>query len=106
MRRALPCLLFLITALVIFAGCNSAERFANKPVATATPVTPSDGVRRITVTELRDLVAKNEAFIVDVRTADAYKVGHIHGAKLIPTSDILNHVNELPKDKLIVTYCS
>jgi len=35
-----------------------------------------------------------------------YDLGHIPGAKLIPAGEILNHLNELPKDKLIVTYCS
>jgi rhodanese-related sulfurtransferase len=33
-------------------------------------------------------------------------MGHIPGAHLIPAGDILNHLNELPRNKTIVTYCS
>ena len=45
-------------------------------------------------------------FVVDVRSQDAYDLGHIPGAKLIPSNDIASRINELPKDRLIVTYCS
>jgi len=41
-----------------------------------------------------------------VRSQDVYDVGHIPGAKLIPANDIVKHIDELPKDKLIITYCS
>ena len=33
-------------------------------------------------------------------------MGHIPGSRLIPAGEISNHVNELPRDKTIVTYCS
>lgn len=35
----------------------------------------------------------------------AAEQGHIKGAKLIPAADMLAHVDELPRDKMIVTYC-
>ena len=73
------------------------------PVA---PVAPGDGVARITPAEVKDEVARNNAFIVDVRGEGAYKEGHIKGAVLIPATEILEHTNELPRNKLIITYCS
>jgi rhodanese-related sulfurtransferase len=63
-------------------------------------------VRRITVVELQQLVSKGEAFVVDVRNDASYKQGHIKGARLIPTNQILQRADELPQDKVIVTYCS
>jgi predicted sulfurtransferase len=99
---------FLAAAFLF--GCNSAEQkppnvaVANKPATTQQP--PNDGIRRITVSELQDLVAHNQAVIVDVRNQAAYDQGHIKGAKLIPMTEIQNHTSELPKDKTIVTYCS
>ena len=59
-----------------------------------------------TTVELRDLLAKNEAVVIDVRNEPSWAAGHIRGAKLIPFADVVKHANELPKDKLIVTYCS
>ena len=107
-------LLFYVLALTLLTaaaqtGCNSAEQ-KNKsgPIASASPATPApnDGVRRITPTELQDLLAKQSAFVVDVRNEASYNAGHIRSAKLIPEADIPNRLSELPKDKLIVTYCS
>jgi len=48
----------------------------------------------------------NEAVVIDVRNQAAYDLGHIPGSKLIPSGEILNHISELPRDKMIVTYCS
>ncbi|MGH9967938.1 MAG: rhodanese-like domain-containing protein [Pyrinomonadaceae bacterium] len=104
---------FALCILLGFAllSCNSTERNAanSHSAAKAPPTAPvihADGVRRITTVELQDLLSKGQAFVVDVRTEASYNTGHIKGAKLIPLGEILNHVNELPRDKTIVTYCS
>lgn len=73
---------------------------------TQTQPAPADGVRRVTVEELRAALDKGTAIVVDVRGQDSYKAGHIKGAVWIPESEIANRTKELPKDKLIVTYCS
>jgi len=92
-------------------ACNSAEWRNAKtlPVspsgAPAPPVT-ADGARRVTVTELKDLLAKDEAIVLDVRNQTSYDAGHIRGARLIPESEVVNHADEFPHNKLIVTYCS
>jgi rhodanese-related sulfurtransferase len=67
---------------------------------------PADNARRVTVAEAKDLLAKNEAIILDVRNQASYNAGHVRGAKLIPVGEVANHLAELPKDKLIITYCS
>jgi rhodanese-related sulfurtransferase len=52
------------------------------------------------------LLASNEAIVLDVRNQASYDLGHIRGAQLIPEAEVVNHVDELPRNKLIVTYCS
>jgi hypothetical protein len=109
MRLIISFLALSLLGAVAQSGCNSAEQ-KNKsgPVAIASPAAPvpNDGVRRVTTAELQDLLAKNQAVVIDVRTESSYNAGHIRGARLIPEADIPNHLSELPKDKLIVTYCS
>ena len=107
MRLFISSLALSLLGAVVLSACNSAE-LKNKsgPIASASPAAPNDGVRRVTTTELQDLLAKNGAFVVDVRNEASYNAGHIRGAKLIPEADIPNRLSELPKDKLIVTYCS
>lgn len=65
-----------------------------------------DGIRRITVTQLREALKNGKAILVDVRTERAYRAGHIKGAILIPVDEIGRRIDELPKNKLIATYCA
>jgi 3-mercaptopyruvate sulfurtransferase SseA len=98
-------------ALILLAACNSNEqtpvKTANPPQqSTPAPPPPGDNARRITPAELKTAIASNSAIIVDVRGEVAYKAGHIKGSRQIPYADIVAHVDELPKDKTIATYCS
>jgi 3-mercaptopyruvate sulfurtransferase SseA len=109
MRSHSLAILLVLCGAIVFAGCTAAGNKVTRiqqPSPTTTPTTYADGVRRITIIELQELVKKHEAVIVDVRNDVAYNAGHIPGSKLIPAAEILNHLDELPKDKLIVTYCS
>lgn len=111
MRRLCSFLAVALLGLAVLTACNSAEQKLSNagplaPQPPASTAVPTDNTRRITVVELRDLLAKNQAVVIDVRNQAAYDMGHIRGAKLIPVADTLKHIDELPRDKLIVTYCS
>jgi len=86
-------------------GTSSNTTGASAPAAPTTSM-PGDGVRRITTAELRDALERGTAVVVDVRTVEAYKVGHIKGALSIPEGEIVARKDELPRDKTIVFYCS
>jgi 3-mercaptopyruvate sulfurtransferase SseA len=101
----------ILVGAIILGGCNSGENKASdfaqadnksKPA----PTTPGDSARRITVTEAKDILDKGQAVVIDVRNQEAYDQGHIRSSKLIPAGEILNHIDELPRDKTIITYCS
>jgi predicted sulfurtransferase len=107
--RLFPYFAVSIIMAATLAACQSAQQnSAQSTVSKATPVatTHGDGVRRITPAELKDLLENNQAVVIDVRSEGSYYAGHIRGAKLIPNTAILSHLQELPRDKLIVTYCS
>jgi rhodanese-related sulfurtransferase len=103
---------FLVVAVLAVSGltaCSSNEKTAGPSAGKTAPggaPANADGVRRVTVAQLKDLLAKNEAVVIDVRTEPSYNIGHIRGSKLIPESEVVNHIDELPKNKLIVAYCS
>ena len=65
-----------------------------------------DGVRRITVAQAREAVAQGKAIIVDVRSQDSYNSGHIKGALWIELDAIGSRARQLPRDKMIITYCT
>ena len=109
----------VILAALAFAACNSRDGSGSSARTGAsgsssstgapsgqTASTPSDGVQRITTAELRDALEKGTAVVVDVRSAESYKMGHIKGSLSIPESEIVSRKAELPRDKTIVLYCS
>lgn len=100
-----------VFAVVGLLACNSVDRNrssaapANATTSTHAEQKASD-VRRVTDAELKQLIDKGEAFVVDVRTEASYKAGHIKGAVLIPHRDVGKRLKEFPRDRTIVTYCS
>jgi thiol-disulfide isomerase/thioredoxin len=82
-------------------GSDGASVVQTQPAAI-----PSDGVRRITPQELHDSIAKGEAVVIDVRPDAQYRAAHIQGTLWIPENEIKNSLKELPRGKLIVTYCA
>ena len=98
--------LILVTAVVVIS-CDRATKVATKAQGPKGPeVTYADGARRISIDEFEAMRQNGEVFVVDVRNQASYDAGHIPGARLIPAAEIANHLNELPRDKTIVTYCS
>jgi rhodanese-related sulfurtransferase len=103
----------LVAALLGFAiwrMTRTAATPVTTPVAVQAPVENPDAARatvpRMSVTELRDRMAKNEITLIDVRDADAYLETHIPGAMHIPLARIDGEIPYLPKGKPIVTYCT
>ena len=108
MRNVFSIIAVVLLGLLVLTACNSAEQTKSQSLPAASPATkpPADGARRVTVAELKDMLAKNAAVVIDVRNEQSYKVAHIKGATLIPEAEVVKRSDELPKNKLIVTYCS
>ena len=60
---------------------------------------------RIVAEELKRLVGKGEAVIVDVRSQSAWDVSHIDGALHIPLAELSSRLKELPKRREVIAYC-
>jgi predicted sulfurtransferase len=108
---ALASLGFLV-AIGGLVACNSNETLLTQAPKTAStaqtpsPAPPTDGARRISVKELHDLYEKGNVLIIDTRAESAYKDEHIKGSISMPTGTVLARVDELPRDKMIVAYCT
>ena len=110
-RSRISVTLILCAAFLSLAACHpkssgdarTGERAGGPPAAAPSP---SDGVRRVTVSELSEAMQKGEAVAVDVRGSVEYGLGHIRGARSVPLGLVAAQAKELPRDKLIVTYCA
>jgi 3-mercaptopyruvate sulfurtransferase SseA len=108
----------IILSALVLTACNSSDGSGSggrAPGTTAANTSSSapasgpaanDGVERITTAELRDALEKGTAIVVDVRSPESYKLGHIRGAINIPEQEIVRRKDEMPRDKKIVFYCS
>jgi len=48
---------------------------------------------------------KKNYIVIDVRTIEERKIGHIPNSIHIPTNELESRIKELPKDKLYITAC-
>lgn len=58
--------------------------------------------------ELKKIVDNpvDSIWIIDVRSEKAFKNGHIPTAKSFPSGTIMSRLNEIPKDKYLIIYCT
>jgi uncharacterized lipoprotein len=114
MRLLLSLSAAAVLAVLTLAACNSSETKGNKAgsnsavSSSTTPghIAPSDGVKRITTVELREALDKGTAIVIDVRGDAAYKQNHIKGSISVPGDQVEARLKDLPRDKMIVAYCS
>jgi predicted sulfurtransferase len=109
--RVFILLTFAAALGAVVIACNSNETLLSqnsRPAnQTATPQQPpADNARRISAEELHKLWETNEVLIIDTRAESAYKQEHIKGSISLPTGTVLQHVDELPRNKMIVAYCT
>lgn len=127
MRRAFK-VCALCAALSVFSGanCGKGKTVENADAGarpgkteaadgkrTETPNAPAEKpddpfakIPRMSVGELRKALDEGRAVAADVRPAEAFEEEHIEGALSVPEDDWAARAGELPKGKLVVTYCA
>jgi len=103
--------LLVVAAAPVFAAPQGpAQPPSPTPQAAAPATTPPPATQetalRIPASEARQALAQGKAVLVDVRSKEAYEASHALGAISIPLSDLPLRAGELPKDKLVITYCT
>lgn len=76
------------------------------PAAAAPAADPTANARRIDLRDAERLISSGEAFVVDVRSEADFARSHIRGAVNIPVAQVQFRASELPRDKMIITYCT
>ena len=64
-------------------------------------------VPRISIDEVKALMANNAVLLIDVRDPESFAEGHIPGAINVPFDHLPTHVEAWKNEKrLLVTYCA
>lgn len=66
--------------------------------------TQTQAVRKISAAKLKELLKRQDVFLLDVRNPDEYAAFNI-GGYLIPLQELAGRKEEIPSDKLIVAVC-
>ncbi|HLM57941.1 MAG TPA: rhodanese-like domain-containing protein [Pyrinomonadaceae bacterium] len=101
MKTTLSRISFLLLAaagLTLFVAAEAACQKGGKD--------PFAGVPRMSVAELSRALKEGRAVVLDVRPIEAFEEEHIAGAVSIPEEEVKERAGELPKDKLVVAYCT
>jgi len=84
---------FVLIAVIATAALASAQAVRNVP--------------RISIDEVKALMAKKQVLLIDVRDPQSFADGHMPGAINVPFDRLPDHVEAWKKDKrLLVTYCA
>jgi len=67
---------------------------------------PYPDVPRVSLEDAQDKLAQDQAILVDVRSRASYDESHAAGAISIPEEEITARLDELPRDKDIILYCT
>jgi hypothetical protein len=104
----------LMVVTLLLAACkanDTAPNVAASPddeatVKLARAAAQQDGARRVTAAELQRMLENGEAVVYDTRALGAYQHEHLTGAQSLPSAEVLGHIDELPRDKTLVFYCT
>jgi cytoskeletal protein RodZ len=72
----------------------------------ATNPIPYPEVPRISVQDTKRQLENGQAVVVDVRSRTSFEQSHIAGSISIPESEIDARLDELPRDKDVILYCT
>jgi hypothetical protein len=67
---------------------------------------PNPDVPRISLEETQSKLEQGEAILIDVRSRESFEKSHAVGAISIPEDEMGTRLNELPRDKDIILYCT
>jgi phage shock protein E len=94
----------LAGAAVLLSGCTGDAGQASQP--SERPAAASSGVRAVDPGAGLRLTARQDAVVLDVRTAEEFGDGHLEGARNLPLADdFAAAVASLPRDGSYVLYC-
>ena len=85
-------------------SASSSEQDTALPLNTGS--LPYPDVPRIGVEESQAKQTQGQAILVDVRSAEAFQQSHAAGATSIPEAEMGTRMDELPRDKEIILYCT
>jgi hypothetical protein len=85
---------------------NANTQQGNTALPLDTGSIPNPDVPRISLQETQTRLDQGQAILIDVRSRDSFEKSHAQGAISIPEEEMGARLDELPRDKEIILYCT
>ena len=118
-QQGTPMLIPIIVAIVVVAMIagvimsiegRPASSASSSQASTALPLNtgslPYPEVPRISVEDTQTKLEQGQAILVDVRGKESFEKSHAAGALSLPEEEIGARLDDLPRDKEIILYCT
>ncbi len=92
--------ILIIFFFFLFLGCGEKNEISLETIPE-----PPLGAIQVDYDEVKRVSNYNHIGILDVRTEEEYRIGHIEGAILIPLDELNNRIDELLIYDEIIIYC-
>jgi 3-mercaptopyruvate sulfurtransferase SseA len=115
----IPVIVGVVVVAIVIGAILAIESGRSTPSASAgelaqgntvapldTSALPYPDVPRIALDETQEKIAQGQAILVDVRSKESFDKAHAVGAISIPEEEIDARLNELPRDKELILYCT
>lgn len=99
-------LLLLLLAGVVLARSSGTRAGARAAPTSGGTSIPYPEVPRVSVEEAKARHDAGEALLVDVRSEEDFRRGHIPRAMSLPLAELEDRYRELPRDAEIITICT
>ncbi len=65
------------------------------------------GINQVEPAQVQEMMSHSpRPFLLDVRTAGEYKLGHVIGAELIPLEELSTKKSRIPKERDVICICA
>jgi rhodanese-related sulfurtransferase len=101
-------LIIIVAVLVVVIGYGAVMMIRSTSIQPpqATPTVQAIEINRIKVDEAKALLDSGQAILLDARSAESYASQHATGAISFPEAKELELLSQLPKDKILIFYCT
>jgi sulfur-carrier protein adenylyltransferase/sulfurtransferase len=87
------------------AVCGDSPSITEPRDQDSSPATSAAAVRRLSATDLQELLQTQTPLLVDVREPYEFNAGHLPGSRHIPLGELPRRLGEIPKDSAPVFIC-
>ena len=96
--------IFIVLAVVVWQ--LSLLPATTLPQASGNFDIPYPEIERVSLADAKKAFDSNEALFIDVRDSGTFGSKHIVGALNIPLNELEQRINDVPKDRWIITVCT